>query len=158
MAAWLAGAAALGAQDSTASLRTQFSHETNAVHKAKLMQHLGEAELQGILGAFKAGRLEDAEKDLSEYVGQVQECSKALDDAHINADKHPDGFKQLQISVREALRRLEPVIARLDPSEQVPFAFWRKQLDDVDEHLFHQLFPRGPNGNAPPSAPKKQGP
>jgi len=156
MAVWLAGAAAAAAQDSTAGLRSQFARETNAVHKAKLMQRLGEAELQEILGDFKSGRLEDAEKGLSQYVAQVQECSKALDDAHINADKHPDGFKQLQISVREAIRRLDPVIARLDPGEQVPFGFRRKQLEDVNEHLFQELFPRGPNGSPPSGAPRKQ--
>jgi hypothetical protein len=153
-------AATATAQSQTANLRAQFAKETSPVHKAKLMPRLGDAELREISDAFKAGHLEDAEAGLVQYVTQIQECSKGLDAAHLDADKHPDGFKQLEISVREALRRLDPLIASLDAGEQVPFLFRRKQLDEMLEHLNHELFPRGPAGANPvhPSAPNKQGP
>jgi hypothetical protein len=144
---------ALAAQDQIASLRAQFAKETNPVHKAKLMPRLGDAAFRQITDAFKAGRLEDAEAELALYEVEAQECTRGLDEAHIDADKHPAGFKQLEISVREALRRLDPLIASLDAAEQVPFLFRRKQLAEMLDHLNHELFPRGPDGKVPVHAP-----
>lgn len=154
----LAAALAAGAvlpQDRVAELRSKFAQESNPVRKAKLMPRLGEAEFREITSAMAAGRLADAQTGLERYRSEVQECAQKLDAAGIDAEKHADGFKQLQISLRESLRRLDRLIEGLTANEQAPFVAVRKDLDEVNRHLVHELFPRRPGGDVPPERPDK---
>lgn len=147
MAALLAGAAF--PQGRTAELRSKFAEESNPIRKAKLMPRLGEAEFREITGAVAAGRLADAQAGLERYRSEVQECAQKLDATGIDAEKHPAGFKQLEISLRESLRRLNHLIEGLTAEEQAPFLAVRKDLDEINRHLVHALFPRQPRGDTP---------
>ena len=142
-------------QDRTAELRTQFAQESNPVRKAKLMPRLGEAEFREIAGAVAAGHLADALATLERYRAEVQACQEGLDAMRIDAEKHPAGFKQLQISLRESLRRLDHLLEGLTADEQAPFLAVRKDLDQTNRHLFHELFPRQPASDTPAEKPAR---
>lgn len=132
-------------------LRSHFAKETDPIHKARLMVPLGDAEFQQIQSEAAEGNSSEALDLLKQYRDQVQECVKALDAKEPNPEKHPSGFKQLQISVRASLRRVDAVIVGLSGDEQKPFLELRKELEDLDRHLIRQLFPRQPTtgGEAP---------
>ena len=134
------------AQDRTSDLRSRFAHETNPVQKAKLMPDLGQAEFQQIGKAAEAYHLSVALDLLREYDAQVSSCVKALASTNVDPEKHPSGFKQLQISVQESLRRIDALLPPMTSDEQAPFLEVRKHLDDVNRHLIEQLFP----GRTPP--------
>lgn len=150
-AALLAGSAL--SQDHTAQLRSQFAQESNPVRKAKLMPRLGEAEFREIADAISAGRLADALASLERYRAEAEACQKGLDASGIDAEKHAAGFKQFQISLRESIRRLDHLLDSLTADEQTPFLALRKDLDQMNRHLFHELFPRQPGGGAPAEKP-----
>jgi hypothetical protein len=154
LAAALLGSGAFP-RDRSAELRSRFAHESNPVRKAKVMPRLGEAEFREIADAIAAGRLADAQAGLERYRTEVRECAKDLDDAKIDAEKHPDGFKQLQISLRESLRRLDRLLEGLTADQQAPFLIVRKDLDQTNRHLLHELFPRQPAGSMPGKKPGK---
>jgi len=135
-----------GAQDRTADLRSRFEHETNPVQKAKLMPDLGQAEFQQIQKEVETYRLSVALDLLREYNSQVASCMKALESTNVDPEKHPAGFKQLQISVRESLRRIDALLPTMTSDEQAPFLGVRKDLDEVNRRLIEQLFP----GRTPP--------
>lgn len=141
-------------QDRTADLRSRFEQETNPVQKAKLMQSLGEAEFQQIRKDVEADRLSDALALLREYRDQAESCAKGLDATKVDAEKHPSGFKQLQISVQESLRRVDAFLPNMTSDEQAPFLEVRKDLDDENRHLIEQLFPRR---SPTPTKPDKAG-
>jgi len=52
----------------------------------------------------------------------------------------------LQFSLPGALRRLDNLIAGLTADEQGPFLVARRDINDIDMHLIHQLFPHEPKG------------
>jgi hypothetical protein len=141
----------LGTQDRTSDLRSRFEHETNPVQKAKLMPDLGQAEFQQIGKEVEAYHLSVALDLLREYDVQVASCVKALASTNVDPEKHPSGFKQLQISVQESLRRIDALLPPMTTDEQVPFLEVRKDLDDVNRHLIEQLFP----GRTPPAKSDK---
>lgn len=141
-------------QNKTADLRSRFVRESNPVQQAKLLPQLGDAEFQDIDKDVTAGRLPDALAILEQYRAEAQTCQKSLDAAEIDAEKHSSGFKQLQISLRESLRRLDTFLSGMTSDEQVPFLDVRKDLAEMNRHLIRELFPHGPAANSERSAPE----
>ena len=129
-------------QDRTADLRARFEHETNPVQKAKLMPDLGEMEFQQIRTKVDQDDFSTALDLLKKYDQQVDACVKGLASLNVDPEKHPAGFKQLQISVRDSLRRIDALLPPMTIDEQAPFLEIRKKLDEVNRRLIEQLFPR----------------
>lgn len=138
-------------QGRTSDLRARFEHETNPVQKAKIMSDLGEAEFQDIRKDLDMDRVSDGLTLLTSYRDQIEACTKALEDKKIDAEKHPAGFKQLQISIQESLRRIDAMLPSLTADDQAPFLEVRKELDELDRHLIGELFP---GRTPPPTAPE----
>lgn len=130
--------------DRLALARSRFDHETDAVHKAKLIVPLGTAEFDQIEKEVIDSDITNALSGVQAYRDQVAICEKALDAKGVDPEKHPAGFKELQISVRESLRRLDNVLVRLSGDDQKPFLAARRSLEEVDHHLIKQLFPLQP--------------
>jgi hypothetical protein len=144
----LCGVAAVG-QNQSAKLQSRFSQESDPIRKAKLMPDLGNADFQEIAKDFQADKLPDALALLNQYRDEARSCVNDLDAKNIDAEKHPAGFKQLQISLRTSLRRLSDLLVTLTRDEQEPFEDARKDIEDMDRHLIHELFPREPAGEEP---------
>lgn len=141
----IASAGAFAQQpDRLALARSRFDHETDPVHKAKLIVPLGNAEFDQIEKQINDNDATDALSGVQAYQQQAIACEKALDAKNVDAEKHPSGFKELQISVRESLRRLDNVLVRLAGDDQKPFLDSRKSLEDLDRRLIKQLFPSQP--------------
>jgi hypothetical protein len=148
---WAALAVPSLAQGRTSDLRARFDHEPNPVQKAKIMFDLGEAEFQDIRKDVDMDRVSDGLALLRTYRDQIEACTKALEDKKIDAEKHPSGFKQLQISLQESLRRIDAMVPSLTADDQAPFLEVRKELDELDRHLIEELFP---GRTPPPTAPE----
>jgi hypothetical protein len=122
--------------------RTRFTQETDAVRRAQKMPKLGEAEFDEITRDIDEGKLTDGLAILKEYRDEIQLCEEGLDAKKIDAEKHPQGFKQLEISLRQSLRPLNSLLVGLRSDEQAPFLEVRTDLDELNRHLIHELFPR----------------
>jgi hypothetical protein len=134
--------AALAEQDRVAQLRARFDKEPDPVHKAKLMVPLGTAEFDRVEKEIGDNELSAALGGLREYQGQASACGKALDARGVNPEKHPAGYKELQISVRESLRRLDTMLVSLSGDDQKPFQEIRKTLEELNRDLIKELFPK----------------
>ena len=137
-----------------AEFRARFAREPDPIHRAKLMPQLGDAEFQDIQRQISGGELSEALEGFKEYREQVQRCQKDLDATGVDVEKHPNGFKQLQISLRQSLRRLDEALVGLPSDEQQPFLNVRKDLDRINRHLIRELFPRQPGAEEEPQKPK----
>jgi hypothetical protein len=146
-------------ENSTAELRSRFTNETDPVRKAKLLGPLSEAEFRDILKETESDNFGGALAIFQQYRDEAQACQKALEGKERDPEKHPNGFKQLQISLRQSLRRLSDIIVDLPADDQKPFLDVRRDLEQMDRQLIHELFPRRPEA-APepqPDTPKPQG-
>lgn len=152
-------AQALLPETNTAELRSRFTNETDPIRKAKLLVPLGDAEFRDILKDEDSENFEEALAIFRQYRDEAQICQKALEGREPDPEKHPNGFKQLQISLRQALRRLSDIIVDLPGDEQKPFLDVRRDLDQMDRQLIHELFPRRPEPAPDPErdTPKPQG-
>jgi hypothetical protein len=129
------------AQDRIAELRAKFDQESNPVRKAKLLPDLGDAEFDKIGADAANGDIAGALSLASRYRDQAQSCVKNLDATDVSADKHPNGCKQLQISVQESLRKLDAALRGMTADDQMQFANVRQDLAEMNEHLIEELFP-----------------
>jgi hypothetical protein len=127
-----------------AKYRADFAKETNPVHRGKIMVRLGRAEFEAIETEAAQDDLQQALAGAREYEDQADSVGKALDATGANPERHSAGFKELQISVREALRRLNDLIVGMSGSDQTPFLAIRDKLDALNRHLISELFPSQP--------------
>jgi hypothetical protein len=128
-------------QDHLADLRSRMAHDPNPVNRAKLMPQLGDAEFAEIAAEVMQGKTSEALEVLRSYRDEVQSCDKALDALGQDAAKHPSGYKQLEFSLRDSLRRLDTVVVNMTSDEQAPFLDVRKELSEMNTHLIEHLFP-----------------
>jgi len=140
------------AQGRAPDFRARFTQETDPMRRAQMMPKLGEAEFDEITRDVDAGKLPEAVAVLREYSDEINSCEKGLDAEHINAEKHPKGYKQLEISLRESLRRLNGLLVSFTAEEQLPFLDVRNDLDTLNRHLIRELFPNQPD-KSPGSEP-----
>lgn len=147
-AALLASVPGATAQNDAAAMRARFQQENDAIRKSRMMPKLGELQFDQVRRAVMADRFDDAVAVLESYRDEAAESSKALDALRIDAEKHSDGFRQLQISTREFLRRLNELMVGLTSDRQQPMAKIRADIEETNQHVIHELFPRRPSQGA----------
>jgi hypothetical protein len=145
-------AGSLPAQDRTAQLRSRFERETDPVRKARMVALLADSEFREIHEKIDTGDLAAAAEIAGRVRDEAQASKRLLDAKSRDAEAHPDGYKQLEISVRESMRRLDDIMVGLAKDEQAPLAEVRKDMDELDRQMIHQLFPKRPE--AEPEKPK----
>jgi hypothetical protein len=150
----LALGAGLVQPDRTAELRSKFTKESNAIKKAKIVPQLADAEFQQVQDLLKADNAAEAAAIVKQVAEEATECRDALDAKVKNPEDHPDGYRQLQISVRQSLRRITDIMAGLSSDEQAAFRAAHDTLDDVDRSLLHSLFPKRQDAPDPAADPK----
>jgi hypothetical protein len=143
-------------QTRTADIHARFEHETDPVRRAKLMPRLGEEQFHEIGKEISDGNLSQALTILKQYRDEAEVCIKALDAKVADPEKHAGGFKELEISVRQSLRRLDELLVGMTGDDQKPFLEVREDLDRLNRHLVRELFPRQPNPDEGASKPKSQ--
>jgi len=121
--------------------RTRYTQETDALRRAQKMPKLGEAEFDEITRDIDEGKLTDGLAIVKEYRDEIRSCEGDLDAKNLDAEKHPKGLKQLEITLRQSLRRLNNLLAGLTTDEQAPFVEVRADLEELNRHLIQELFP-----------------
>ncbi len=142
--------------DKTAELRSRFVKETNPVKKARILPQLADAEFLQVQAQLKADNAAEAGAIVEQMAEEAATSHAALEAKGRDPEEHPQGYRELEISVRQTLRRIDAILAGLTTDEQAPFQEARSQMDDLDRKLLRELFPKQPDaGDAPaPAAPK----
>ena len=141
----LCGCAAFGrpahAESNDAKLQAQYEAETDPVRKAKALAKLGPLQINDVRAALKEGMEEKALSLMEHYRDEVQQTTAMLRSTGIDAERHPAGFKELQISLRESLRHVDAIILALPDDKRPWFEAVRSDLSETQTSLFHELFP-----------------
>jgi len=150
-------AMAAGAVETLEQLQQRFDKETDAVRKAKLMQKLGDAQFAKERDATKAGDFVSAGEVLEKYRDNVRASFELLKKKRPQAEKNPNGYKQLESETAEGLREVRDVILAMPEPLRPPMELVQKDLLDMNMQLLKLLFPRRP-GEKPPIDPRASTP
>jgi hypothetical protein len=140
-----------------ADLQVRFDNESNAVHKAKMLEKLGDAQFTEARRAEKDGDNSTVGLTLEKYRDNVRAALGALKKQHPNAEKQPNGYRQLEMHVRKGIREVgESLLVAPEPLKP-PLEIVRQDLVAMDDELLKLLFPNRPlNQKATPPPPEKQ--
>jgi len=143
-----------GAADSLADLQARFDRETNGVRKAKLMEKLGEAQLEETRRAGKAGEHNTVGLTFEKYRDNVRAAVETLKKQHPDAEKQSNGYRQLEMHVRKGIREVDDTLLVCPEAYKPPLQIVRRDLMGMNEELLKMLFPRRPveqHAAAPPA-------
>ncbi len=131
-------------QNDLAHDKYKYEHADNPVDRAKAVGKLGHEEYTAARQAIDAGKTDEALQFLTQYNTQATDAHNGLLKTGVDAEKHSNGFRQLQISVRERERELKELINRVGFEQRPPFETLQKDLDTLNQKLILELFPRQP--------------
>jgi len=137
----LAGAVAEGA-DQVKELQHRFDSEVRATSKIKVLDKLAGAQF---LAAGDAGGLGDFSTVgliFEKYRDNVQGVFQLLKKQEPDADRHPNGYRQLELQVRRGMREVAETMVIAPVELRPPLELVRKDLLDMDDELIRLLFPR----------------
>lgn len=122
--------------------KMNYDHAADPIARAKAIEKLGHEEYIAARQAVDAGKTEEALQFLTDYNNQATETHDALLKTGVDPVKHSNGFRQLQISVRERERDLKELINRVGFAQRQPFDELGNALDKLNQKLILELFPR----------------
>lgn len=156
-AALLSCNVALAAPDKLKELQEHFDRDAHAGAKIKDLQKLGAAEFEAATQAGKTGDYNAVGLIFEKYRDNVRQAFELLRKQEPDADRHPGGYRQLELIVRQGIREAEDTILVAPEDVRPPLEIVRKDLIDVDDALIRQLFPRRSKdpGKVPPAVETK---
>jgi hypothetical protein len=137
-----------GGTESLADLQARFDRETNGVHKAKLIEKLGDAQLEEARRAGRASDYNAVGLTLEKYRDNVRAAVEILKKQHPDAEKQSNGYRQLEMHVRKGIREVDETLLVSPEGFKPPLQIVRQDLIGLDEELLKMLFPHRP---APPA-------
>jgi len=149
LAATISAGTRSGATEDVKTLQTRFDRETNSVHKARLLEKLGDAQLEETRRASQASDYTTIGLVMEKYRDNVRAAVDALRKDHRDAEHHTNGYKQLQIHVHKALREVDEVLVVAPDEYRPPLEIVRRDLANIDDELLELLFPRHPVDKKP---------
>jgi hypothetical protein len=144
----LAGAAllscivALPAPDKLKELQEHFDRDNHAGSKIKDLQKLGAAEFDAATQASKSNDFVAVGLIFEKYRDNVRQTFELLRKQEPDADRHPGGYRQLELEVRQGIREVEDTLLVTPEELRPPLEIVRKDLIDTDDGLIRLLFPR----------------
>ncbi len=148
------------ARDDEPTLMSKIGRETDSVKKAKLEVKLGRVRLQSAFDAYAGGKYEDCWKLLGSYQDAMNQAWTDLQTSGKIAAKKPDGFKQLDIGLRESRRDLENFETHITFAEREVVQTVRAKTEALHNQVLKALFPSVPlkknKSNAPGQPPKPE--
>jgi hypothetical protein len=141
--ATLAASTALSAfrRDNEQDLVTRIQRESNPVKKAKYEIRLGRLKLQQAARAYDGGNFEEGQKLLAEYLARMKDSWSILQKSGRQAVRQPQGFKDLDIALREDSRTLTDLAHRVSFQDRDPVTKTAKEVEEIRNEVLKALFP-----------------
>jgi hypothetical protein len=146
-------ARAIAVSDTLEELQRRFDNESDGVNKAKMLQRLGNAQFDREREAAKAGDYETVGFVMEKYRDNVRAALDAVKKAHPDAERHPSGYKQMEMHVESGIREVSDLIATVPEDYRPPLEIVKADLLAMDKELLRLLFPRRPGEKSLPPKP-----
>ena len=141
--------------DRVKELQDHFDKDSHAGSKVKSLEKLGDAQFDAAGKAIQANDYATADLTYEKYRDNVRAAYELLKKQEPDADRHPNGYRQLELQVRKGIREIEE--ARLVAPEELrpPLTIVHQDLIQMDDELIRLLFPRrSKDPQKVPSAPE----
>jgi len=155
--AFISCAGSLAVVDKLKELQEHFDRANHAGAKIKDLQKLGALEFDAATQASKAGDYVAVGLIFEKYRDNVRQAFELLRKQEPDADRHPGGYRHLELEVRQGIREVEDTLLVAPEEVRPPLELVRKDLVDTDDTLIHLLFPRRTKDpvKVPPAAEAK---
>lgn len=134
----------LAARDRLDKSLEKYQQETDPVHKARALAKLAKPQIDLARKQLNAGHDVASLNTLEKFRDECKETFAALKATGIDAQKKPNGFKQLQIAIRKSIYSLNDLILVLPTDKRIFFRAVRTDLENIQNQLIDALFPRPP--------------
>ena len=124
-------------------LLQRIQSEQNPVRKAKDEIKLANLKFAQVHDAYLEGHIEAGAKLLGAFVDTLKTSWKLLQDSGRKASKQPDGFRDLEISLREHVRSLQDLGQNVSYFDRAPLANAAQELEEMRVEVLHAQFPGG---------------
>jgi len=138
---YLAGVSLALASETEAHLLARVQKETDPVKKSKGQTRLARIKLEQAIQAYDHGNIEQGVQLVSVYLGRIKDSWQTLRGSGRNAARNPQGFKELDIELREDVRLLNDLGQRVSFYDRAPIEQAGKQLEQVRTEVLQALFP-----------------
>lgn len=128
--------------DRVGDLQTRFDQEKHAESKIKMMAKLAGAQLEAERQAIDAKDFVTAGLTLEKYRDNLRACLELLKKQQPNVDRHPNGYRQLEMQMRRGIREVKDTMQAAPPEVRPPLQIVYQDLLDMDDELIRLLFPR----------------
>jgi hypothetical protein len=150
----LPGLCALG-RETEEQLLGRIQSEQNPVKKAKYEIRFANLKLEQAQDAYKQSDVQLGSKLLEAFVEHMKTSWKILQESGRQAAKQPQGFKELDISLRQDVRLLEDLQHGVAYFDRGPVDKARQEMEGVRSEVLRALFPAAkPRTTNPPAAPQ----
>jgi hypothetical protein len=145
-------------KDKLADLQARFDKETSSVHKAKLLEKLGGAQFEETRRLEKAGEFNSVGLLWEKYRDNARLALGALKKQHPDAERHSNGYRELEVCLREGIREIDQTLIIAPVEYRPPLQIVRGDLSAMDDDVLRLLFPRRTLDTPPATAasPEKQ--
>jgi hypothetical protein len=145
------------AADKVQELQARFDRETDAVRKARIFEKLGDAQFEEARKSGQAGDYSAVGLTMEKYRDDARAAFDALKKNQPDAERHSNGYRQLQFHVHRGLRELEELLVVAPVEYRPPLRLVRQDLGAINDELLRLLFPRRP-GERPVAPPAEKQP
>jgi hypothetical protein len=155
LAGAVAGSASSVAQDTEEELLARLQKEHNPVKRAKYDMRLGRIKLEQAIAAYEQGNLDAGVQLLDAYLQRIKDAWQALHSSGRNAARQPQGFKELDIALRQDIRLLEDLKHRVSYYDREPVKKVADEIEGIRSEVLRALFPaeRAPSTGDRPVRP-----
>lgn len=122
-------------------LQQRFDREGNAVHKAKLITKLGDAQFAALHTAENAEDYVTVGTIMEKYRDNVRAAFEALQKEHPDASRNSSGYRELQMHARHGIREVADALRAAPDEFKPPLELVRKDLVAMDDKMLELLFP-----------------
>ena len=140
---FIVGVCARG-RESELQLRQRIQNEQNPVKKAKIEIKLANLQLADAQSAYLQGQIGPGAKRLAIFVDTMRASWKLLQNSGRRASKQPDGFRELEISLRENVRTLHDLEQAVSYFDRAPLTNAAQEMDQMRNEVLRALFPEQP--------------
>ncbi len=128
-------------EDTEEDLLPRIQRETNPVRKAKYEVRLARVKLLAGIDAFNKGDFEQHRQLLAAYLERIKSSWETLQKSGRQAARQPQGFKELDIALREDGRLLEDLRRRVPYNERRDVEEVEREVERIRNEVLRALFP-----------------
>ncbi|MGH9328156.1 MAG: hypothetical protein ACRD2B_15915 [Terriglobia bacterium] len=128
-------------RESPSELDAKIDRQKNPVKKAKLEVRLGNVELQEAITAYDHRQNGQGAKLLRAFSSTMETSWSVLESTGRNAARKPQGFMELEIGLREDIRKLTDLRARVEYFSLGPINDSLNRLSRLHNQVLLALFP-----------------